>query len=927
MKKLICIIVSISLFFALIIPSYADYRYPVVPTDLLTQAVINTLGRHDHVILNVDCRSGSLDTSAISWISYDTLSGISVDLTSLGQVVYNSANDAYFISVPYTDTLGTRHYGTLGSASGGYVYGTHANRSGGGGGSTSTHKISTIGTTGYYWIDTTALASCEYHYVDNSTFENIRSTCLSWYRDGSYAIVRESSLLNGTPCYVLKVLKNGTWVGTVCDQYGPIYCSAVNSGPIVVDDGTGGTGSGSTFDDTDVVNAIDSVYRAINSVDDTLSYVSTYLSRLNNNFINFANDFKLNYEMQSNDLSNIYTVLVSMYQSFYERFEDLDLTYYNDAEIQLYNGEYLDWSESDRGQISIEANDIGTLELLGFPDMDGYKATHSFGGDITIQRNDGTFFPDKWELPGGTVSMPAIESAYASITVTAPVGSVISVAGNTHTFDSAAAYTVNVGFGQYQIDVSYEDAGDIMTTSYTVDVDGYNDYAVNFGYTPGGFVVTVTSSLNSTAAKNRYITINGRKYTPYTFYGSGKTGEFQLDVGSVIKFSADSGCSFAVYVDGEKMSGTEYTVVSDCSIAYSAGAMLTTRWDITTSNTGSIVGDFDTPTVTVTANTVTSVPVTIERLVRLSGGDWVAYDILGNSYSFSPVSELALNRSFVTHIYTADEIADLNNFPSGYWQVSWSGESHYITIKFEEYSKFFLWLNRFLINFRDTLYTKMEDISVTASGDVIVTSGDYSSRLDRIIELLSGQDPIACSHVYTADEVQPATCVLPGLVVYTCSNCGNSYSEIVDPYGHDWLCTDHVSDELDDEGNVISVGYDIYTCSRCQEVYKDFDGSGAPDAAGGSIFSLITKVFSRLGSLVGGILSGILNYLDNLLTRIDDLISDFNTRTQQVLSFGGDYPLWLAGVWGILPEDLQIALGFCVVALILGILGKKLVFS
>ena len=93
-------------------------------------------------------------------------------------------------------------------------------------------------------------------------------------------------------------------------------------------------------------------------------------------------------------------------------------------------------------------------------------------------------------------------------------------------------------------------------------------------------------------------------------------------------------------------------------------------------------------------------------LVLPSGSSfWYAIDTEGNQYSFDPVSNLALNRSFVVHTYTAEEVANLDNFPSGYWMVSWSGSSQYITVKFEEYSKFFLWLNRFLINFSLAVFT------------------------------------------------------------------------------------------------------------------------------------------------------------------------------------------------------------------------------
>lgn len=603
------------------------------------------------------------------------------------------------------------------------------------------HTIQEIAGTGIYWIDSTAVSSLEYHYVDSTRFDNISRTLHLNVRSQYIAIVKESVLLDGTPCYILKYLYNGKWVGIVCDKDGPIYCTATGSSSIPGDSSTGGSGSGASFDATDVINAINSVFDAVSSVDDSISYVSTYLTRLNNNFLNFANDFKVAFEMQGNDLSNIYSLLLAMYQSFYDRFSDLDLTYYNDAEITLYNGDYLDWSESDRGAINVEATDIGTLELIGFPNVSGYAVDHSFGGDIIVRRNDGTYFPDTWVLDGGTVSMPVITDGYASITVTAPEGAVVTLAGNTHTM-TADPYSVNVEFGSYTIDVSYTDGDEVKTSSYTVDVDGYNDYAVDFVYTPGGFVVSVsTSSLRN--GDSAYLEINGQKYTVRDFYNNPSV--FNVSVGSVITFSSDSGTRFYAYADGVMISGfgdyvSPYTVVSDCSISYSVRSSDNVAcWYITTSGSSSIVGDFDTPTVTVTVNPATTTPLTIQTLVLPSGSSfWYAIDTDGNQYSFDPVSNLALNRSFVVHTYTAEEVENLDNFPSGYWMVNWSGSSKYITVKFEEYSKFFLWLNRFLINFRDTLYTKMEDITVTANGDVIVSSTDYTEQLNTIIGKLDG---------------------------------------------------------------------------------------------------------------------------------------------------------------------------------------------
>lgn len=630
----------------------------------------------------------------------------------------------------------------------------------------------------------------------------------------------------------------------------------------------------------------------------------------------------------SNQLAQ-YELLTSFLVRFDSLFSDLDLTYFNDAELVVENGGHLDWSESDRGAINVVATDIGTLELVGFPNVSGYVVDHDIGGGLIVRRNDGTYFPNIWELSGGTVTMPAIVEGYASITVTAPAGAVISVAGNTHTM-ADAPYSLNVEFGSYTIDVTYNDGDDVLTATKTITVDGYNDYAVDFGYAPGGFVVTVTSSRNSNKTS---ITIDGTTYTTDSFYN--KSQDFFLPVGSEIVFS---GAYQTIYVDGVLLDGKSYVVNSDCTLVCSSSNPLVARWDITTSSTSSIVGDFDTPTVTITANPSTSTPVTISRLTLASGSsDWLAVDTEGNVYSFDPVSNLALNRSFVVKTYTADEVAALDNFPSGYWTVSWTGESKYITVKFEEYSKFFLWLNRFLINFRDTLYTKMEDITVTASGDVVVNSKDYTNplndiitRMDTIIGLLQNTSgDTACEHTYEQDMTTEATCTLPGLMVSTCSQCGDSYSEIIDPLGHDWKCTGHITAVTDPEtGEETSAAYDIYTCSRCGDTYNDYSGDGAPeDYSNTSISRLIVELFSRLGKLVGSLLGFVVNVFDKALTSVDDLISRFNNYTEQITGFGGAYPAWLGGVWGILPADLQVALTFAVVCMAVALVGKKLVFS
>lgn len=318
MKKLYSLIVILVVAFCCLVPAYA-WPISISPSSLASMGLNYLMNGQSIAVLVCDPFDAYINGNECSEVSYQGLVNLRDQLVMQGADVrlmkgYNS--DYYYVAFYQNGTF----KGCIGDAAPGRQYVYRAL-----GASTPSNKVNRIGTTQYYWIDSTSPEKCTYHYVEQSTFDGIMSTCRSAIGSGG-AVVRESVLLSGTPCYILKMYKNGTWVGIVCDSNGPIYCSTVNGGTIVVDTGTGESGDGATFDATEVINAINSVFRAISSVDDSVSYVSTYLSRLNNNFINFANDFKLNYEMQGNDLSNIYSILLAMYQSFYDRFSDLDLT-------------------------------------------------------------------------------------------------------------------------------------------------------------------------------------------------------------------------------------------------------------------------------------------------------------------------------------------------------------------------------------------------------------------------------------------------------------------------------------------------------------------------------------------------------------------------------------------------------------------------
>ncbi len=123
--------------------------------------------------------------------------------------------------------------------------------------------------------------------------------------------------------------------------------------------------------------------------------------------------------------------------------------------------------------------------------------------------------------------------------------------------------------------------------------------------------------------------------------------------------------------------------------------------------------------------------------------------------------------------------------------------------------------------------------------------------------------------------------------------------------------------------------YDVYTCSRCGRTYEDRTGNGAPDEdySTGSISQLVVRVFSKLGTFAGKLIGFLVHLFDKALGSVDHVISKFNDYTAQISGFGGDYPVWLTGFWAVLPSELQVALTFAVLCMVLGVVGKKLFFS
>lgn len=85
----------------------------------------------------------------------------------------------------------------------------------------------------------------------------------------------------------------------------------------------------------------------------------------------------------------------------------------------------------------------------------------------------------------------------------------------------------------------------------------------------------------------------------------------------------------------------------------------------------------------------------------------------------------------------------------------------------------------------------------------------------------------ATGHCYE-ETVNAATCTVNGSIVRTCSVCGDTYSEVIYATGHDWRVKNRVSTEYDSSGQLVTQGYTIYKCSVCGEEYREDETTGPP---------------------------------------------------------------------------------------------------
>lgn len=193
--------------------------------------------------------------------------------------------------------------------------------------------------------------------------------------------------------------------------------------------------------------------------------------------------------------------------------------------------------------------------------------------------------------------------------------------------------------------------------------------------------------------------------------------------------------------------------------------------------------------------------------------------------------------------------------------------------------------------------------------------GQMMGKLDQIIAALGGtvKDPASeCPHTYSSKVAREPTCTEPGHMTYTCDLCGHTYTELIDATGHDWVVTNTVPDVLDEEGNVIEEGYEELTCSKCDNISRDY-GDGPEEV----------DLFDALGDFIADGITWILDKLTELADSLKGITETFNGFVEKVKGLAGGYPAFFGAFMALIPEDISTILWFAVIGFVVLAVWKK----
>lgn len=238
------------------------------------------------------------------------------------------------------------------------------------------------------------------------------------------------------------------------------------------------------------------------------------------------------------------------------------------------------------------------------------------------------------------------------------------------------------------------------------------------------------------------------------------------------------------------------------------------------------------------------------------------------------------------------------------------------------------------------------------------------------------KDPSICQHSYTSEITTAATCTAPGVRTYTCSLCGDTYTEeipqldhvytyetvtpptCIDPGERKGVCSVCGAEVVED---LESLGHDWQPSSSTQTTYALPEDAACPDCGSTSFDSVLSQgsgtydctcsscgtewieqavitygqttytcsrcgetyvesqdadsgLFAAIGDFIADGIGWIVDKLKQLIDSLSGINDIFSDFIEDIKSKSGQYPAFLGAVIAVLPEDFMTVIWFSIIA-------------
>lgn len=491
-----------------------------------------------------------------------------------------------------------------------------------------------------------------------------------------------------------------------------------------------------TFDDTNIVNAVEGVF-------DQLTWViRCQFEQMQDTLLNGRILLNINNLISKNIIpyvdgistteSGIFNLLSVFYSSFESKFSDLDTIFGTDTSMEVHNGDLLTWDNLSRGFTSAEADGTATtIRLTPTRMLSGYNVGWTEDGNFSITPVNGGYFPDTLNVGTGTVTMPVIKTTEPT-TVANPKLNQYVPEGYTQyercsgaidlgitpqsgmMLDTGLALTSTTSLSRLQyffgtdglsMAIS-EDKQSLVVTSGSSTYNWAHDFSTS--KTVSMHLYWTFGSSWRLGSMSSGASLAGFPSNPKTLYlaGVNTTSSYTRPSSTWhdIQFKDSSGNLLYHFVPVKRDSdGTAglYRVEYNAGV-YSGGTFLTAEY----------VNVYDEIPATVEATVTKSGNIT--RIYRDTSNTWRAVDSEGTVHGFTAASAQVLWEAFP--IYDYDDLSDLTSLPDGTYRFTWEGTAQAVIINYQAYSKWFAYIANQIAYNRNWLDQRLDRLSFNGAG-------------------------------------------------------------------------------------------------------------------------------------------------------------------------------------------------------------------